>query len=202
MASIGHNAAFELQAAQQDGNAGDFVAFFLHRLLAQTQTRFARPGSQQMHRVSLRRALETAPQGFAINGNHLARHLLLQIVGKGLQAIHQPDRIQQGEHPAKSIVTGDAMGQIQMLLEPVRVGLTVILHVAETISISQGGKEGDDQNVDQRMLAGALHARIVNNLQLIEPSAVLRSVVRVLMLGHPLSLYMMTCRTSPVFSIF
>jgi len=80
--------------------------------------------------------------------------LLRQVV------LDEPLTIHRLEEAVEGVVAGDTAGQFEKGFEPVFLGVTEVLHVVEALAAAQERADGDDEQVDQPVLAGAGDARV------------------------------------------
>ncbi|CAM3901610.1 hypothetical protein POHY109586_24440 [Polaromonas hydrogenivorans] len=153
----GDDAALDAQQLEQLGNGGDFVGLFVRLHLPQQHAGLARPGAHDMQRRLS--AMARAAHALAINGHHA-----LDLAGNALQPVDayflQRLRVNELEHPAKRVVRGNAIGQLQKRGEPFLLCLAKLHHVNPVIGPADNRAQRNHQNVHQFMAPCALDARI------------------------------------------
>jgi hypothetical protein len=68
--------------------------------------------------------------------------------------------VEAGEDPSAGIVGGEAVAQVEGAGEPVLAIATALLEGGERVGPGQDAADGDEDEVDQGVLAGALDARV------------------------------------------
>ena len=99
-------------------------------------------------------------QGFAILGHDLLAHGGAQTLGPAHEALQKRLGIQRRKEAVESVVAGNALGQFEKSFEPVMLGLAKILHVIEAFAPAEQRADGDDEQIDQPVIPGALDARV------------------------------------------
>ena len=164
----GDDAAIQVQHLQQLGNGGDLVGFLVGLHLAQGQVLLGGPGADPVDGPLLPRTVIGPSGRLAVNSHHLARQQLGDGLGPGYEAILQLHWVQPGEDGAEGVVRGDAVGQFQEGLKPLALALAEEFDVNPGISPTDGGANGDGQDVHQVVMPGALHSWVVQVSEMIE----------------------------------
>jgi hypothetical protein len=140
------------------GHSGDLVAFVAHLELPQNQSVLARPrADQHWRRLS---SPQRAAQRLAIQGHDLLAHGGAQALRPAHETLQERLGIQRLEEAVEGVVAGDAARQFQKSFEPVLFGFAKIFHVIEALASAEQRADGDDEQVDEPVFAGALHARV------------------------------------------
>ena len=96
------------------------------------------------------------PDGLAVQGYHFAICRIVQSLTPSSKALSKSLRVEYGEQPAESIVAWYAVGQFQILSQPLFLGLTELLHIREALTTADYRAHRDKENVDQEMLLGTV----------------------------------------------
>src|SRR6185437_16924818 len=72
-----------------------------------------------------------------------------------------------GQHPGEGVVRGDAVAQVEVAGEPGPAVTTELLDTGERVGPGEHTTDGDEEDVDQRMLSGPLDARVVEVLKVV-----------------------------------
>src|SRR5262249_31161369 len=75
-----------------------------------------------------------------------------------LDARNQRGRVEEGEDPAKGVVRGDAVGQVEELAEKGQFGLAEAFDIDPAVGAAESGTEGQDDDIEQRMTLGPVQA--------------------------------------------
>ena len=151
-------AAGQLQAAQEFGHGGNFVAFLGGAQLAEHEPVARGPCADQVHGAAARPA--AAAQGFAVEGDDFAGQRLAQTLRPSREGLGELRGIQRGEDPPEGVVAGNAVGQFEQAAQPLALGFAELLHLREALRTAEQRADGDDQDVTERMAFGALDARV------------------------------------------
>ena len=107
----GDDAAAEFKDAQQFGNSGDFVGFFVDFVLAEKEPVFSSPSVDDVVEVLI--FVTCATLGFAVDGDDLAIDGCAHVLGPMDQAFLEGFGGEELEDAVESIVTGDAVVAVQ-----------------------------------------------------------------------------------------
>jgi len=116
MASRVTMAPFEIEQAQEFGNGGDLVAFFVHGLLGEGKAIVLGPGADDLHGAFI--AFAASSQGFAVDVDQSPFEVGRQGGDVGDEAFSKESRIERREEAKEGIGTGNAVGQGDPLFEP------------------------------------------------------------------------------------
>src|SRR3954464_15783571 len=108
-----HDGAVEMQGIEQLGNGGDLVRLAVDLALTEHQSLITGPGTDQMQRAVIVARAARAPDGLAVDRDHLALDLTRQGLCPAREAALERVRIDQHEAPPERIVRGDAVRQGQ-----------------------------------------------------------------------------------------
>ena len=151
-------AASQLQAPQEFGHGGDFIAFLRGAQLAEHQPVTRRPRADQMHGTAARPA--AAAQGLAVEGDDFTGQRPAEPLRPGREGFGELRGIQGGEDPPEGVVAGDAVGQFEQAAQPRPLGFAKLLHLREALRAAEQRADRDDQDVTERMALGTLDARV------------------------------------------
>ena len=73
--------------------------------------------------------------------------------------------IEAGQDAAEGVVGGDAVGQVEVAGEPVPAVAAELVDGGERVGPGEDAADGDEDDVDQGVLAGALDARVLEVLE-------------------------------------
>ena len=73
--------------------------------------------------------------------------------------------VEQGEDPAKGVVRGNPIGQLQELLQPVPFGVSEFLHGDKVIGAGDHGTDGEEQDVAEVVALTALDAGVLQAIK-------------------------------------
>ena len=104
--------------------------------------------------------VEGAPEGLAVDGDDLALGRFVQRLDPTKEAPLELGGVKPLEEAAVGVVTGDAVGQVQEGLEPVVLGLAEVLDVVPGVGPGDDGADGDGDDVEQFVEAGAVDAGV------------------------------------------
>ena len=157
----GDDLPVEGEQRQQLGQGLDLVAVAGDLLLAQHQPLLDRPGAHQVQRPAAALAVEAAPGGLAVDRDHLAGPGLLgerrdEAAEAGLEGIG----IEQPEEPREGVVARDAALQAQKTPQKRLLGAPEQGHVDAAFSAAQGGRQRDQQDLQQIVALGIAAARV------------------------------------------
>ena len=68
--------------------------------------------------------------------------------------------IEAGKDPPKGVMRGDAIGQVEQLLQPPLFAFAKEFHVLESVATDHDGPQSNDDDVDEAMLLGAFDSRV------------------------------------------
>ena len=127
-------AAGQLQAAQEFGHGGNFVAFLGGAQLAEHEPVARGPCADQVHGAAARPA--AAAQGFAVEGDDFAGQRLAQTLRPSREGLGELRGIQRGEDPPEGVVAGNAVGQFEQAAQPLALGFAELLPAPHRRAIS------------------------------------------------------------------
>lgn len=68
--------------------------------------------------------------------------------------------IEAGQDPAKGVMRGNAVGQVEKLFQPRLFASAEEFHVLESVAADHDGAQSNDDDVDEAMLLGAFDSRV------------------------------------------
>ena len=74
--------------------------------------------------------------------------------------------IETGEDPPEGVMRGDAIGEVEELLEPRLFAFAKEFHVPESVATDHDGPQGNNDDVDEAMLLGAFDSRVRQVLEI------------------------------------
>src|SRR3954470_19615380 len=152
-----HDGAVEMQGIEQLGDGGDLVRLAVDRAPTEHQFLITCPGADQMQRAVIVARAARAPDGLAVNRDHLALDLTRQGLCPAREAALERVGIDQHEDPSERIMRGDAVRQGQKGLQPSLLAAPVKLDVLPTFRAGDHRAHRDYQDIDQPMIAPACH---------------------------------------------
>lgn len=84
------------------------------------------------------------------------------------EALDELLAVEQGEDPAKGVMRGNPIGQLQELLQPVPFGVSEFLHGDEVIGAGDHGTDGEEQDVAEVVALTALDAGILQAIKVVK----------------------------------
>jgi hypothetical protein len=145
------DAAIERQQLQHLQGAGGLVAAASF-LLSNCHSRLDSPDIDHVQRRSALAAREGAAQRFAIDGHHAAELNLMRL-RKGRHETPERSleslRLEQAEHAAEGVVTGNPMLQAEKQSQQVFLGLPELGHVRAGIRPTQHRRQRNNQYLHQ-----------------------------------------------------
>src|SRR5262245_11368669 len=150
----------QLQGLQQLGHGRDLVGVALDRLLAQRQAVLLGPDADQVQAAAQGPLAGRAAHGLAVDLHALEAAALADGVHPADEAVLEGPGAQGGEDAVAGVVGGDAVGQFQEALEPPPLGVAELLHVVEAVGAAEDGARGEDEDVLELVLLGAVNARV------------------------------------------
>jgi hypothetical protein len=145
---------------QQLGDGRDLVRLLVHGDLPQKQVIGRGPGVDYVQGRLAVGTVERTAECLAVDGDDLPLGLLMQGLDPTEEAPLELVGVEPLEEAAVGVVAGDAVGQIEEGLEPVLLGLAEVLDVVPGIGPGDHGTDGDGDDVEQFMEAGAVDARV------------------------------------------
>lgn len=74
--------------------------------------------------------------------------------------------IESGEDPPKGVMRGDAIGEVEELLQPRLFAFAEEFHVLEAVATDHDGAQGNDDDVDKAVFLGAFDSRVRQVLEM------------------------------------
>ena len=99
--------------------------------------------------------------GFTIDRNHIAMHLL-DGLHPGHEAVLKLGRVNPGKHPTKGVVGRNAVGEIEKGAQPRLFEAAKFGDGDPAIGPTDNRRERNHDDIEQRMVAGALLAGIID----------------------------------------
>ena len=103
-----------------------------------------------------------------IKGDDFLRDTRAQGLRPGHEHVEKGLRLERGQHAVEGVVGGNARAQAQEGLEPAGLGVADVFHVVEAFAAAEQTAQGDDEHVDQFVVAAAAHARAGQLLKLLD----------------------------------
>jgi hypothetical protein len=158
----------EFQHLKQFGDGRDLVGFLVHHDLPQDHAVGRGPGADHVQRVLPFGPIQRGAAGLAIHGDDLTRRDLMDGLDPTEEALDELVAVEQGEDPADGVVRGDAIGQLQELLQPVPFGVPELLHGDEVVGAGDHGTDGKEQDVAEFVALTAFDAGVLHGVEVVK----------------------------------
>jgi hypothetical protein len=154
-----HHAALHVELAQQLGHCGDLVALLSHGKLAKGDAAAASPRADNVQRF-LAALAAAAAQGLAVDGDEFAFQCRAAAGDHRGEAVHEGLRVDGGEDPGIGVGRRQAVGQFEVLAQPVLPLAAEDRDVLEAIHAADGRGQGDEKDLAEVVPRGGTLTRI------------------------------------------
>src|SRR5512135_2103671 len=103
----------------------------------------------------------------AVDGDQPVLGDLLQGLNPTQQASLECGWVEAGEDPSEGVVGGDAVTQVEVASEPLPAVATELLDAGERVGPGEHTADGDEEDIDQRVLSGPLDARVIEVVEVV-----------------------------------
>ena len=147
-------AASQVQAVEQIGQYRQLAPLGIRRALRQHQPVLDRERADQVQRRAAVATVERAPHRLAVDrdlprcASFGPEHRADPVQKAALEAL----RVDQHQHPAESVVRGNAARQLEEAAEPVAFAAAIKCDVLEALGLADHGADRDHQDVQQLVL--------------------------------------------------
>ena len=153
--------AAQVKQVKQLGDRRNLIRLVVHRNVPQHQAVFCSPGADEVQRGFPVGAVVTAAMGLPVNRNDIRSYRLdgLDPLQKALLKLIGVDA---GKDAAKRIVGRNTVGKFQKRLQPGLFARAKLRNTNPIIRTTDYATNGDDHDIEQRMLLGSLDPWVVH----------------------------------------
>src|SRR4051812_21289465 len=108
----------------------------------------------------INRPVVSASLGLAVEGNHITGKFEADGIDPRHKGLLKGSRIQTGKHPAKGIVTRNAVWQVKKLAKESLFGTPVGFDIQPAIGVTNDSANRDRDDVEEQMVLTAIDARV------------------------------------------
>ena len=154
-----HQAAFQVELAQQLGHRRDLVGLLAHGDFAEGDAAAAGPRADDVQRF-LGALAAAAAQGLAVDGDELACQRWAAAGDHRGEAVHEGLRIDGGKDPGIRVGRRQTVGQFEVPAQPVLALAAEDRDVLEAVHAADGRGQGDEKDFAKVMPGGGTFAGI------------------------------------------
>ena len=139
------------QGFDQFRDGGDLIGLVRGLELAQDQADIRNPGADQVDGGAAIGPVMGTAQGFTIDGDGFTQKRYGKLPGPAGEEVMEPLGIELGEETAEGVVGGDAVGQFQEFLQPVKLGPAVFSHLGPGVGAADEGTKSNQEDIVEQV---------------------------------------------------
>ncbi len=152
----------DIQEFKKLRNGRNLVGFLFSRDLTERQLVVRDPGAHYMQCLLACRAIERVAYGLAVNCNEFAVSSSRQSLHPRNEACIESHWVNCAQHPSKRVRARNSLGQTQERPEPILLSNSEFLHILPSFAHANHRQQGNDKNIHEQVIPGALHARVLH----------------------------------------
>ena len=139
------------QGLYQFRDGSDLIGLVSGLELAQHQADIRSPGTDQVYRGAAVGSVVGAAQGFSIDGDCFTLEGFGKLPHPAGEEVMEPLGIELGEETAEGVMGGDAVGQFQEFLKPVKLGAAVFSYLGPGVGAADEGAKSNQEDIVEQV---------------------------------------------------
>ena len=135
--------------------------------LAQRQLVLRRPRRDHVDRRPTRSTISGPAESLAVDRHDAVLGQFLHSLDPAQQALLERRGVEPGQDAPEGVLRGDAIAQVEVAGEPAPPVAGELVDPRDRVGAGEDAADGHEDDIDQRMLAGPLHTRVVEILEVL-----------------------------------